>query len=126
MLKFHSSVITSTGPQFTRIITLEHDDLFTISGPLTKCVPFLTEGTTFEALLKIVGSENSEKLTGFISLLTRARLLEVTSGPADTETYAIGEHSFGPIGDVKIDTIEVQDAYAIVGIKAFREISGLS
>jgi hypothetical protein len=120
MLKFNPSVITSSGAEVIRIITLDHDDLITVSGKLTKCIPLLTAGTTLEKLIELLGAENSKQISEFITLLTRAGLLETDL--ESNQQYSLGDHQFGGLGKVNIETIEVQETYGIIGIKAIREV----
>ncbi|MFL5784129.1 MAG: hypothetical protein ACJ76H_05940 [Bacteriovoracaceae bacterium] len=122
MLKFNSSVITSSTGEVTRIITLDHDDLITVSGKLTKCIPLLAAGTTMEKLVQELGAENSKQITEFITLLTRAGLLETDL--ESNHQYSLGDHQFDGLGKVNIETIEVQETYGIIGIKGVREICG--
>jgi hypothetical protein len=124
MLKFNSTVINSSNAQSNRIISLAHDELIVISGNLMKCVPLFQKGTSFEELKKALGKIQDDELSKFIALLRNHSLLEESADPSVSKDDILGAFDFGSNGSVSIETLQVMDVSAIIGIKAIREICG--
>jgi hypothetical protein len=122
MLKFHPSVITSTDRQTTRIISLDRDDLMTITGDLTKCIPLLDRGTTLEEMAEKIGSTDTKELTKFVQILTNIFFLEAHEGFVPKNETS-GKFVLGDLGTVSVEVIEIQES--VYAIKSIREIPTL-